>query len=118
MPRTNNTKLKILYKDMYQHTNSDCRANCKSKFSCCNEAHCEAAIEWALKRWGIKLEPVGTTIPLLGPNGCIAEPHLRPLCTIHTCDISAFGHKRGDEEWTDKYWQIRDKLEELETFIV
>ena len=32
----------------------------------------------------------------MGPRGCIATPHLRPLCTFHTCAVNAWGGKSDD----------------------
>lgn len=49
-------------------------------------------------------------------RGCIAPPHLRPLCTLHTCDMSGLGFKRDDPlgEWTDKYFELRNEIDEFE----
>jgi hypothetical protein len=76
--------------------------------------YCEMAIKWAEKRWGVKLEPNGSRLPLMGPNGCIAAPHLRPLCTVHQCHIANLGFKKDDPEWTEKYFRLRDAIERYE----
>ena len=54
----------------------------------------------------------------MGPNGCTVPPHLRPTCTIHTCEINSVGCKKGDTKWTDKYFELREEIEiiELEVF--
>jgi hypothetical protein len=70
---------------------------------------------YAQDKWGVTLERTDhPKLPLMGPNGCTAEPHLRPICTLHTCDVNSLGFKRGDEEWTRKYFEIRDEIESEE----
>ena len=71
--------------------------------------------EWAAAS-GVTLVPTGhPTLPFMGPNGCTVEPHLRPLCTMHTCAINAFGFKPDDPEWTVKYFVLRELIEEAMT---
>ena len=78
------------------------------------------AIEIAQSMWGIDIKPQQTEydkLPFMGENGCVLEPHLRPLYTLHTCDINSFGckmHPAPDPEWDKKYWTLRNKIDELE----
>lgn len=53
------------------------------------------------------------TLMYMGPNGCIVEPHLRPLCTFHTCSVNNYGYKPGDELWTETYFALRNQIEKL-----
>lgn len=76
--------------------------------------YCDMAIEIAASR-GEPLTPTGhPTLPLMGTSGCVAAPHLRPLCTLHTCAIGSIGFKRGDPGWTRRYFALREKIEEME----
>lgn len=69
----------------------------------------------AKEQWGIELEETGhPTLPFMSATGCTVDPHLRPNCTLHTCDINGLGFKRGDQKWTDRYFKLRAKIEKLE----
>ena len=104
------------YEKMYQHTKAECAA-CPAPHSCCDAIYCRAAIEWAKDTYGITLEPTKhPDLPLMGEHGCTAAPHLRPLCTVHTCSVSSLGFKKGDTEWTQRYYELRDELDQLESF--
>lgn len=92
-----------------------CAAKCKSPHSCCSPEYCGIAIEYAKERWGVDLQITDhPTLPLMGPHGCIAEPHLRPLCTAHTCEIYSRGYVQDDPQWTNQYFALRDRVSELE----
>lgn len=111
-------KLKNLYRQMADHTVNECD-NCLCPHSCCAPEHCEMTRQFALKEWGVTLKPTGhERLPFMGPDGCTVEPYLRPICTVHTCDINAVGFKKGkdgpDFEWTERYFEIRGKIEEME----
>lgn len=61
---------------------------------------------------GVTLTPTEhPTLKFMGPTGCVVEPHLRPLCTLHTCAINGAGFKAGDDEWNRKYFALREELE-------
>lgn len=107
-------KLVALYKEMADLTRPECD-KCKVPLSCCSSEYCEITLAVAKERWGIEL-PVTQhpTLPLMGTTGCTAAPHLRPLCTLHTCEINCLGIKRGDPEWTKKYFDLRVEIENLE----
>jgi len=42
--------------------------------------------------------------------GCTAAPHLRPLCTLHTCQISSIGTSRNPQ-WDERYFALREQIE-------
>lgn len=111
-------KLIELYNQMYNHTKSKCkRPRCKSisKMRCCSPEYCEDVIAYAKDRWNIDLKITDhESLPLMGPEGCIAEPYLRPSCTLHDCRINSLGFDPEDEEWTVQYFKIREQINEIE----
>ena len=97
-----------LSKEMYEITRPKC-GNCKLPFSCCDKRYCELSIEYAKKYWNVDLTPTDNEeFPLLGPDGCIAAPHLRPVCTVHVCEQNYV----RDEYYCEKYFELRDRLGE------
>lgn len=113
--QTKTEKLTIeSFEKMYLHTKDSCK-ECKFAYSCCDATYCEMAKEIA-KRWGVTLQETGhPKLPFLGEQGCIVPPHLRPLCTLHDCDINSKGFKPLKFEWTEKYFKLRDACEEVLT---
>jgi hypothetical protein len=108
-------KIIKLYQKLYLHTLPECEHTCKLPRSCCSPEYCHFTIEWAKTNYEITLQPTShPTLPLMGANGCIAAPHLRPACTLHTCEINSSGYKRGDPAWTRKYFRLRGEIEKLE----
>ena len=62
---------------------------------------------------GVQLIPTShPTLKFMGPTGCIVEPYLRPLCTLHTCAVNGIGFKAGDDVWNKKYFALRKQLED------
>lgn len=104
----NKPKVIELFQRMSELTHPEC-CKCKRPYSCCSPEYCGMAIEYAAEEWGVTLEPTGNRLPLLGDKGCIALPHLRPLCTLHTCDINSIGTS-GNVEWDEKYFKLRDEI--------
>lgn len=103
-----------LYRTMYEHTKDEC-AQCRCPHSCCSPEYCEGAIIYAQEQWGVTLVRTNhPRLPLMGPTGCTADPHLRPICTLHTCAVNGLGFKPGDDVWTEKYFAIRDEIETAE----
>ena len=101
-----------LFQEMSDLTAPECAASCKAPRSCCDEMYCDLAAEYAASQ-GVTLTDTGhTTLRFMGPDGCTVAPHLRPLCTLHTCAIQGFGFKPGDNAWTHKYFTLRDKIEQ------
>ena len=109
-----NPKLIPLYQQMADLTAPECAQTCPNPHSCCDSMYCEMAMEIATDRGVVLGRTDHPTLPLMGPSGCTAPPHVRPLCTLHTCAISGLGVKPGDDEWTARYFELREKIEELE----
>jgi len=106
------------YREMAEMTLPECKNSCRVPLSCCSPEYCITTIQWAKDRWGVKLKhDKNARLPLMGPDGCTAAPHLRPACTMHTCDINSAGCKKTPEldlEWTERYFELRDKISLLE----
>jgi len=93
-------------------TRPEC-GRCRVPLSCCDEMYCQMAIEYAKNEWGVELKTTDhPKLPLMGPTGCTAAPHLRPICTVHTCQINSVGTS-GNAEWDQKYFTLREQIEEL-----
>lgn len=109
-------KLINLYQEMYELTRPECE-KCRVPLSCCSGEYCAITLSYAEENWKISL-PITDhpALPLMGPKGCTAAPHLRPICTVHTCDINCLGFKRDDidDSWSDKYYDLRSDIELLE----
>lgn len=123
-PVTDKTPLKLiqLYKTMAEFTLIECKS-CRVPLSCCSPEYCEFTMHLAKQR-GVVLETTGhPRLPMMGPDGCIAPPHLRPMCSVHTCDIMSMGYRRqrnGDEPgeadaWSRKYFDLRSQIEQEES---
>ncbi len=70
------------------------------------------AIQIAKDEWGVDIQDTGNTkLPLIGPEGCIAPPHVRPLCAAHVCEGTLM---RQSLEFQDEYFKIRDRISALE----
>ena len=110
--KPHSSKVIQLFKEMSDLTAPECATNCKLPHTCCDEMYCAMTEEYALEH-GVKLERTNhPTLRFMGPQGCTVEPHLRPLCTLHTCAINGLGFKPGDPEWTEKYFKLREQIEE------
>jgi hypothetical protein len=110
-----NPRLVQLYQEMSDHTKGKCGATCGMlpdlrPHRCCERTFCAAAREYARTEYGIDLVPTGhPTIPYMGPNGCTVAPHLRPICTLHTCEINSVGCTK-DPQWDEKYFELFDDI--------
>ena len=95
-----------------QHTQAAC-GGCRVPYGCCHKEACEEAIAFSKDHLGVELETTNhPTLPLMGPNGCTAQPHQRPICSVHVCEQ----HLLADTDWTNTYWELRDQASEaLET---
>jgi len=116
---TENTRERLidLYQQMSNLTAPVCGIDCGkfSEFRCCSPEYCEMAMEHASKSWGMILASTGhSKLALMGPLGCVAAPHLRPMCTLHTCDVNSIGCRKNDSMWTRKYFKLRGQIERLE----
>lgn len=106
-------QLVVLYQQMADMTLPKCK-ECPVPLSCCSPEYCEMTINYA-KTFGVQLNPTEhKSLPLMDPTGCIAAPHLRPLCTMHTCRINGLGCDPKDPVWTKKYFELREEIESME----
>lgn len=112
-------KLILLYAELHELTEPVCANRhgdgCRVPRSCCEDIVCLQMIDHAKQRWGVTLTPTGHEhYSLMGPDGCIAKPHERGLCTKHVCCIGSIGFKPGDPDWTENYFDLRGLIEEIE----
>lgn len=112
------SKLEQLYQEMAELTLPKCK-ECRCPLSCCSTEYCHMAISYAAEN-GVTLTPTGVNpmLPLMGNDGCVAPPHLRPLCTLHVCSINNLGFDPKDRAFTKKYFQIRRLIEKEELQVV
>ena len=102
-------ELKKLYEEIAALTKPKC-GQCRVPHYCCNEYQCEETARHAAER-GVMLKRTGhPKLPFLGEEGCVVPPHLRPICAIHVCE----NHIWGDPVFHDRYFELRDKICELE----
>jgi hypothetical protein len=106
------------YREIAALTGAKCSAKAcpdmaHKAYRCCDALHCRMTIEHAANAWGIKLPVAGHPLPLMGPSGCTALPHLRPWCSLHHCQIQAAG-TTNDRPWDRRYFRLRNKLLRLE----
>lgn len=100
-----------LMQQMADLTLPECQ-KCRLPLSCCDSMYCEMAMEYAKEELGVTLEKTDHPIlPLMGLTGCTAAPHLRPLCTLHTCKINGIGSS-GNSDWDRQYFELREKIDE------
>jgi hypothetical protein len=116
MPDDLRRRLIALYAELGAHTEPECAGNrCPKPLSCCAPMYCDLASDFAREHWGVKLEPGWhPTLPFMGPTGCTVAPHLRPICTAHTCEVNEHGCKRGDEAWTNHYYDLLEEIGRIE----
>ena len=119
-------QLAKLYEQMHSLTLPKCAQGCISKrframgqvgvpHNCCNGVQCSAMMEYAKRTYGFEYIPTGhPDLPMLGPEGCIMKPYMRPSCTVHNCRINGMGIDPDSPEWTTEYFRLRDELEQLE----
>lgn len=110
------TKTIMLYKRIADLTFGHCKETCRNLGSCCSPEYCYLTIEIARDEWGTELTRTEhPTLPLLSLTGeCTAPPHMRPFCSLHSCDIANIGHFRNDIPLTNKYFKLRRGIERLE----
>ncbi len=107
--------LKSLLRKMADLTAPKCAGtggvgSCNPPHSCCSPEYCEMTLGYAKESWGVELQRTEhPRLPLMGPLGCIAEPHLRPLCTLHLCKINGLGCT-GDKKFDKAYFKLRDEI--------
>jgi hypothetical protein len=115
-----NERLVRLYADIAAHGYTLCSGQhekpCKLPHSCCDPGVCDLVIEQAKWDWDVEMPRTGhPKYPLMNPDGsCSAPPHMRPLCALHCCCIAAFGFHPTDHEWTERYFELRNEINNLE----
>jgi hypothetical protein len=109
-------KLKVLMKEMADLTLPECQSACVVPLSCCDSMYCAITEIYARDFFNITLEPTeNSSLKFMGPSGCTVAPYLRPLCTLHTCEVNSLGYKRHDPglAWTNSYFELREKIDDL-----
>lgn len=109
------------YQQMANMTKKACEESCEKPYNCCAVEYCELAMEFAQEHYDTIILPTEdyldglTHLPMLDlKKGCIVPSHMRPTCTMHLCDINSLGFRRGNPEWTEEYFKLRDEICELE----
>ena len=97
-----------LWQQMADLTKEKCQKSCRNMGACCSGEYCEFAAETMVKA-GEKVPPM----PFVVDGKCSIPPHYRPLCLLHQCDIASLGFAKGDPEWTNRYFKLREKLEDI-----
>jgi len=81
---------------------------------------CDMAEEHAQKHWdafplySARYLRGETRLKFMGDQGCLIPPHLRPSCSLHQCMINSLGFMLHEPAWTRKYFELREKIDELE----
>ncbi len=104
------------YQEIAALTFEHCQQTCSRLGWCCERDYCLAAIGYARDHFEVDLAiTTNAKIPLLGPDGkCTAPPHMRPMCSVHSCDINSIGVFRGDRPRTSAYFKLREEIDLLE----
>jgi hypothetical protein len=109
-------ELIALYSRLYILTRPKCNT-CLAPLSCCSLEYCLMAKDIAKER-GVELEETkeirSPRLPFMSEGGCVVPPHLRPLCTMHTCKMNSLGFEPGDPEFTDQWHDLVSQISELE----
>ena len=102
---------KKLWQEMADMTQERCHKRCHSMGSCCSTPYCEMAAE-RMRKAGheFPLMPFGKTFVVDGK--CFVSPHFRPLCSLQQCDINGLGFALDDPKWTERYFELRERLEQ------
>ena len=89
---------------------------CRVPMSCCSAEYCFIAKQYAKESWGIELQPITSgPLPFISEgNGCIVPAHLRPICSLHACQINSVGFFPNDKQATESYFILRNEIEKLE----
>lgn len=106
-------ELERLYSEIAELTLSECKKNCNALGSCCEPVYCELAMV-AAREAGVELQPTTNKLPMFDGEKCIAPPHFRKLCSAHNCDINAVGSFRYSSTATDRYFELRERIDILE----
>lgn len=121
MPPAVLDRLFHLYAEIAEVTWSHCAGACtlSPRYGCCHELFCLIAQRMA-KEMGTDLPHTGhPTLPMMGPNGCTAPPHFRPVCSKHWCVDNPTGrpHPQPPPEVKQRYQELREEISHLECFL-
>lgn len=105
-----------LYQEIADLTFEHCSRTCRNLGSCCSAEYCVMAMQTAEQSFGLTLTPgKHPTLPMIGEDGkCMAPPHTRQLCSLHSCDIAGMGFFKGDRKLTNKYFALRNEVGEVQ----
>ncbi len=103
--------LKNKYQQMFNLTNLKC-GECRVPYSCCSDEDCASTQDFAKELRGVDISHLNTAnkIRFLGENGCVVEPYLRPICTVHVCE----NHYMTDIGFNEQYFDLREEINLLE----
>jgi hypothetical protein len=108
-------RLIALYADLGRLTETECAGRCERPRTCCEARYCAIAIDHAQTHWQTELaETWHPVLPLMGDDGCTAPPHLRPICTAHTCAVCIHGEKPDDPAWNARYRKLTAAIAAIE----
>lgn len=98
-----------LYKKMADLTRPKC-GQCNVPYQCCDPMYCEEAARYAAEN-GVMLNRTNhPRLPFMGENGCVVEPHLRPMCTAHVCEKWYM----NDLAFSEEYFKLREAINEAD----
>lgn len=98
-----------LWQEMADLTLEKCKTTCKKMGMCCDSMYCELA-EGTMRAAGVPVPEM----PFVKDGKCVIPPHFRPMCAFHQCKIAGSGFDPEDKDWTDRYFTLREKIEEME----
>lgn len=99
---TPDERLKYMFKEMAELTKNACLKGCITGLgSCCSEDYCNLAKKNA-REHGLDIKDTRCS------SGCLVEPWLRPICTVHICErLYMF-----DNEFAEEYFNLREEISE------
>ncbi len=104
-----------LYQRMYEITVVKCKRCSKGAGTCCNVYACKLVEKFAKAEYGVTLMRTGhPTLLFMGSEGCIVAPHMRPVCTVHTCKTVQYGCDFEDKPWTADFYDLKKQIALLE----
>lgn len=84
------------------------------QWGCCDSAFCDAVDRSLVRRNIVISQPGLHGLPFMGPEGCVVPAHLRPLCSLYSCntvDVSRLPVEGVSEEEAERfeqtYWRAR-----------
>ncbi len=115
------TEIKSAYADIAAHTLKECGQGCLNfgHHRCCNNRYCKDNATIIKSEYGIDLPRTDhPEFPFMGIDGCTLKPWQRPKCSVHHCQISALGRHKSNVQWTDEYFELLDRINDLEMSVL